>query len=208
MSINVKLKQGSVITKSTSPSLNILEAQKRIRELESQLADKKSSEYDHAKALKDMEVLRAKKLGAVKVEAPTTAFNKGGKPFSYSEVNDNVDPKWTNQKPYKIVNEGYYLCLSGGTVYYRNFGPQAQTTILAKLLKNIEESDANTIYNESMVPSDRPRKDWQSDTVNLTNSEFSDILKAKPSKDALFKSYRQVRQNEITLNVSIATPVF
>ncbi len=132
--------------------------------------------------------------------------------ITYSDVKPLV--KVSTAIPYFIVTHGYYLAFDSGRVLFldkpsRGISKVNIPTILKKPIEGsgngvgvIKQSSSKQVFDKSYKGFVR------SEGTNLTQADLDNILKGKPSAASLLSVYNQYTNEDITIDVSKATPVW
>ncbi|MEI7999452.1 MAG: hypothetical protein WCH62_08115 [Candidatus Omnitrophota bacterium] len=122
--------------------------------------------------------------------------------------------KKSSATPYFIVSQGYYLAFDSGRVLFKKKNSTGEVdgglpTILRKPLDGASGSGCGVVKTSYVSPNPANKNMYQKPQgIDLTSTDFDNIIKGKPSVEALLDVYDQYSNDSIDIEISRAVPIW
>ena len=174
----------------------------------------KPTQYTHDQSGVDKTDFEIKKSdSATKQVEVLKGFGKGVQlEVTYKEYEPLV--KKSSATPYFIVSQGYYLAYDSGRVLFLKKNAKGEVdgglpTILRKPLDGASGSGCGVVNSSYVNPNPANKNMFQKPQgKDLTSADLDNIIKGKPSVEALLNVYDQYSNESIDIEISKAVPIW
>jgi hypothetical protein len=196
--------------------INITKANEEIERLKNEIAKVNAEKVELNKAQTPAEAKAYEYKGPFQTRYEQLIESKKYKDLASGITYGNpVNPlgNVSSATSYFIVSQNYYLFMDGGNVYLFNANDNGQATsklpvVLRKPLDGCAGSGVSVI-KQSYEPNTANKNIFQRPKgTSLTQADLENIVKGKPTLEALLNVYDQYSQDEINIDISKAQPIW